>query len=101
MVINKSKNKNMNNKLNGFCNIFNYIVGIILIMYAIYLGKNATTIPELWDAIIWGIVGIVNFVISGIMILLTTRENINKISKQINELNDKVDNILIKLEKEK
>jgi Na+(H+)/acetate symporter ActP len=91
----------MNNKLNGFCNIFNYIVGIILIMYAIYLGKNATTIPELWDAIIWGIVGIVNFVISGIMILLTTRENINKISKQINELNDKVDNILIKLEKEK
>jgi hypothetical protein len=70
-------------------------------MYAIYLGKNATTIPELWDAIIWGIVGIVNFVISGIMILLTTRENINKISKQINELNDKVDNILIKLEKEK
>lgn len=91
----------MNNKLNGFCNVFNYIVGIILIMYAIYLGKNATTIPELWDAIIWGIVGIVNFVISGIMILLTTRENINKISKQINELNDKVDNILIKLEKEK
>lgn len=91
----------MNNKLNGFCNIFNYIVGIILIMYAIYLGKNATTIPELWDAIIWGMIGIVNFVISVIMILLTTRENINKISKQINELNDKVDNILIKLEKEK
>lgn len=91
----------MNNKLNGFCNIFNYIVGIILITYAIYLGTNATTIPELWDAIIWGIIGIVNFIISVIMILLTTRENINKISKQINELNDKVDNILTKLEKEK
>lgn len=91
----------MNNKLNGFCNIFNYIVGIILIIYAIYLGINATTIPELWDSIMWGVIGIVNFIISVIMILLTTRENINKISKQINELNDKVDNILIKLEKEK